>query len=66
MRLDASDFEAVRQGELLMIGHAADTSDPTGLWGSWAEPPFPPSPPTLWREGWMWAGAWDERQAVDA
>ena len=33
-----------RQGDLMMIGHAADTSDRTVLRESWAEPPFPPSP----------------------
>jgi hypothetical protein len=35
-----------RQGDLLMIGHAADTSDHTVVRASWAEPPFPPPPPT--------------------
>ncbi len=31
----------------MMSGHAADTSDPKVLRGSWAEPPFPPPPEPL-------------------
>jgi OmpA-OmpF porin, OOP family len=31
----------------MMRGHAADTSDPKVLRGSWAEPPFPPPPEPL-------------------